>query len=166
AQLAVVALARLLLLLEPGIEVLLVEESRAVDTLKLRVAMISAPVRARHVEQLDHPDPARRRRVRPEAEVHPVAVRVQSQSLRPLAEDVLDDLLAEGLAQPVEELQRLLARDLLAHEGKVLLDLLVGGLLDLFQVLRREGLLPEEVVIEAVLGARADSDLRPGKEPL
>jgi len=111
-------------------------------------------------------DPARRRRVRSEAEVHPVAVRVQSQRLRPLAEDVLDDLLLERLAQPVEELQRLLARDLLAHEGKVLLDLLVGGLLDLFQVLRREGLLPEEVVIEAVLGARADGDLRPGKEPL
>src|SRR2546429_7598314 len=102
AQLAVVALARLLLLLEPGIEVLLVEESRAVDTLELRVAMISAPVRARHVEQLDHPDPARRRRVRPEAEVHPIAVRVQSQRLRPLAEDVLDDLLLERLAQPVE----------------------------------------------------------------
>src|SRR2546429_3955668 len=54
AQLAVVALARLLLLLEPGIEVLLVEESRAVDALELRVAMVSAPVRARHVEQLDH----------------------------------------------------------------------------------------------------------------
>ena len=166
AQLAVVALARLLLLFEPGVEVLLVEERRAVDPLELRIAVVSTPVGAGHVEQLDDADPARRRSVRPEAEVHPVAVRVERQRLRALAEDVLDDLLLERLAQLVEELQRLLSRDLLAHEGKVSLDLLVGGLLDLLQIFRRERLLAEEVVVEAVLRARAYGDLRARKEPL
>src|SRR6266850_1294136 len=94
----------------------------------------TAPVRAGDAEQLDHADPARRRRVRPQAEVHPVAVRVEGQRLRALVEDVLDDLELELLAELLEQLQGLLARDLLAHEGQVLADLLVGGLLDLLQI--------------------------------
>ena len=165
-QLAVVAPARLLLLLEPGLEVLLLEEGRPVDSLELRIAVIAAPVGTRDVEQLDDADLPRRRRVRPEAEVHPVAVGVERQRLRALAEDVLDDLLLERLAEPVEELQGFFARDFLAHEGKVLADLLVGRLLDLLQILRRERLLAEEVVIEALFRVRADGHLRAGEEPL
>jgi len=46
AELAVVALLRLLLLLQPGVEVLLVEEGGAVDALQLRIAVVAAPVRA------------------------------------------------------------------------------------------------------------------------
>src|SRR5439155_7598611 len=156
AELAVVPLARLLLLLEPGVEVLLVEEGGPVDALELRIAVVAAPIGPGHAEQLDDADPSRRGRVGAEAEIDPVAVRVERQRLGPLAEDVLDDLELEFLAQLLEELEGLLPRDLLAHEGEVLADLLVRRLLDLLQILRRERFLAEEVVVEAVLRVRAD----------
>jgi len=82
AELAMVPLLRFLLLLQPGVQVLLVEERRSVDALQLRIAVVAAPVRPRDVEQLDDTDLARRRGVRPEAEVDPVAVAVERQRLR------------------------------------------------------------------------------------
>src|SRR5712671_3568314 len=159
AELAVVALARFLLLLEPGVQLLLVEEGGPVDALELRIAVIAAPVGAGDVEQLDDADLPGRGRVRAEAEIDPAAVAVEGERLRALVEDVLDDLDLELLAELVEEPQRLLARHLLAHERKVLAHLLVGRGLDLLQILRSERLLAEEVVIEAFLGVRPDGDL-------
>ena len=64
AELAVVPLARFFLLLEPGVQVLLVEERRPVDALQLRVPVIASPVRAGDVEQLDDADLSSRGRVR------------------------------------------------------------------------------------------------------
>src|SRR5256885_1718816 len=165
-QAAVVALARLLLLLEPGVQLLLVEEGGPVDALQLRIAVIAAPVRAGDVEQLDYADLAGRRRMRAQAEVDPVAMAVEGEGLRALVEDVLDDLDLELLAELAEELQRLLARDLLAHEGEVLAQLLVGSLLDALEIVGSERFLAEEVVIETLLGVRADGDLGAGEEPL
>ena len=95
----------------------------------------------------------------PEAEVDPVAVAVEGERLGPLGGDVLDDLDLVLLALPLEERERLLHRDLLADEGVVGGDGLVGGLLDLLEVLGREGRLAGEVVVEAVLDGRADGDL-------
>jgi len=45
AKLSVVALARFLLLLQPGVEVLLVEEGGSVDALELGLRVIAPPVR-------------------------------------------------------------------------------------------------------------------------
>jgi len=47
-------------------------------------------------------------------------VAVEGEGLRALVEDVLDDLDLELLAELLEELQCLLARDLLAQERQVL----------------------------------------------
>src|SRR5207302_6748893 len=88
-QLAVVALLRFLLLLEPGVQILLLEKGGSVDSLQLRLGVIAAPVGAGHVEQLDDADAARARRVRPQAEVDPVAVRIESERLRAFGEDIL-----------------------------------------------------------------------------
>ena len=166
AELSVVALARLLLLVQPGVEILLGEERGAVDPLELGVAVIAAPVRAGDRQELDHADPPGRRAVRAEAEVDPVAVRVQRQRPGALGEDVLDDLQLELLAEPAEQRERLVARDLLAGEREVLLDLLVGRLLDRLEVLGRERLVAREVVVEAVLGGRPDRHLGAGEQPL
>jgi hypothetical protein len=102
----------------------------------------------------------------PEAEVDPVAVPVKGQRLGSLGDDVLDDLHLELLALGLEELDRVAGRDLLADEGEVLGDLLVRLLLDLLEVLGSEGLVAEEVVVEAALDRRADGDLRAREEVL
>src|SRR5262249_21182313 len=162
----VVTLLRLLLLLQPGIEVLLVEEGGAVDALEHRVAVIAPPVGAAGAEQLDDADLPGRGAVGTEAEVHPVTVPVEGQRLRALGADVLDDLHPELLALGPEELDRVGDRDLLTDEGEVLAELLVRLDLDLLQLLRGEGLVAKEVVVEAALDRRADGDLRAGEELL
>ena len=65
-----------------------------------------------------------------------------------------------------EELHRLVARHHLALHRQVLLRDLGHLLLDRGEVLRREGPLVGEVVVEAVLDHRADGDLRVGEQLL
>ena len=113
AELAVVPLARFFLLLEPGVQVLLVEERRPVDALQLRVPVIASPVRAGDVEQLDDADLSSRGRVRAQAEIDPIAVAIERQRLGALGEDVVDDLRLELLAQLVEQGERLFLGDFL-----------------------------------------------------
>jgi hypothetical protein len=60
----------------------------------------------------------------------------------------------------------LVARQDLAADLLVAIDDLGHPLLDLREVVRREGLVAGEVVIEAVLDGRADRDLRPGEQLL
>ncbi len=161
-----VALLRLLLLLQPGVELLLVEEGGAVDALEHRVAMIAAPVRSTGAEQLDDADLSRRGTVRAEAEVHPVTVPVEGQGPGALGDDVLDDLDLELLALGLKEVDGVGDVHLLADEGDVLGDLLVGLVLDRLELLGGERPVAEEVVVEAALDRRADGDLGPREELL
>ena len=161
-----VALLHLLQLREVLVERLLVEEGGPVDPLEHRVARVAAPVGARHAEELHDADAPGGRAVRPEAEVHPVAVLVEGERLRPLRDDVVDDLDLVLLAEPLEERERLLGGDLRADEGQVGLDRVVGRPLDLLEVLGRERRLAREVVVEAVLDRGADRDLGPRVELL
>ena len=166
AEPAVIALLGLLALLEPRVEALLVEERGAVDPLQRLVAVVTAPVRRRRAEQLDHADPARRGPVRTFAEVDPVAVAVQREDLGALADDVLDDLDLELLTLGGEQLDRLLRRDLGALEAQVRRDDRVGLGLDAGELVLRERLAAIEVVVEAVLDRRTDRDLGPREQPL
>src|SRR6266702_4076312 len=165
-ELAVVALLRLLEAQEVLLELLLVEELGAVDALQHRVLRIASPVGAGDVHELDRPEPAGGRAMRPEAEVDPRPMLVEGERLRPLGGDVLHDLDLELLALLLEEADRVVHRDLLALEREVGLDLVGDGLLDLRQVVGGEGLLAGEVVVEAVLHRRSDRDLGVGVEPL
>ena len=76
ADLAMVALGRLLEPHEMGVELLLVEPGGAVDPAEHRVLGVAAPIGARHPRQLERlrVELAGRGEMRPAAQVHPFAV--------------------------------------------------------------------------------------------
>ena len=159
AELAVVALLGFLDLLEVGVELFLLGEGRAVDAREHLAVGIAAPIGARDFHQLERvADLAGRGHVRPAAEIEPVALLVDLDLL--VRGDGVDQLDLERLALVAEHALGLVARPYLLGEGFVARDDLAHLLLDRVEVLRRERLVAEEVVIEAVLDHRADGDLR------
>ena len=163
AQHAMVALLRLLDLVQILVEVLLAEERGAVDALQLRVLLVAQPVRARDVEHLECLDAPGGRDVRPAAEVGELAGLVDGNLLVGRGE-LLDEVALHEVAFRLEALQALLARQKLARVGQVLLHQLLHLLLDGFQVLGRERLLAIEVVEESALGRRTVAELGLGKQ--
>ena len=154
----VVALLGLLEPREIGLELLLVGPGRAVDPLQHLVARIAAPVGARDLHQLEGAELARGRHVRAAAEVEPVALAVEADLLA--RRDGGDDLGLVVLAQPLEGLDRLVARHHAALDRQVRGGQLLHPGFEFLEVLGGEGPLVGEVVVEAVLDHRADRDLR------
>ncbi len=162
AELAVVAGARLLELLEVLVEVLLREEGRAVDAGEHRAVGVAPPVRAGGRQQLERLDPLGARPVRAAAQVGERAVAVERDGLDSLVlHEVLDQLDLVVLVLGLEALERLLDAHVAALERLVRLHVLAHRGLDARQVLLGQlGPLGElEVVVEAVLDRRADADL-------
>ena len=158
-QLAVVALGRLLQHGEIGFEALFILPAGAVDPLKLLVVGVAAPVGAGDALQLEGVTQlAGGRQMRPPAKVEPVALAVDRDDL--LTRQRGDVLGLVGLADRLEVLDRLLTVPDLTLDGLVALDDLMHALFDLLQVFRREGLAAREVIVETVLGRRAEGDLR------
>ncbi len=171
AQLAVVALGRLLKPHQMLVELLLVEPASAVDARKHRVLLVAAPIGARDARQLERIgiDLAGGGQVRAAAHVEPRVVALAGavdgqflafgKLLRPFGLEGLALLLPaldQLLAAPDFADQRFVRRDDLAHLG-----------FDRGQVLLGEGaILGREVVIEAVVGRWAKGDLRAGKQLL
>src|SRR6185369_11784229 len=125
AQLAVVALLRLLAAPEVLVELLLRRPDRAVDPLERRPLLVAPPVRAGNREELQRADLARALDVRPAAQVDERAVLVDRRrrhrravGLR-LRGKVVEDLDLERLVALGEEGPPLLGRQLLADEGMV-----------------------------------------------
>ena len=153
------------------LEVLVARPGRAVDAGELLVVLVASPVRTGHVRQLERPEHAGVRHVRPHAQVDPRVVGVQGDGLagrRLLVAltvtvaltraDALDDLdLVRLVAQPLDGF---LARDLLAHEALVPLHDLAHAPVDLREVGGVHGLWQVEVVIEAIGDRGADRVLR------
>ncbi len=165
AELAVVALLRLLDLLEIGVELLLLGERGAVDAREHLAVGIAAPIGAGDLHQLEGvADLAGRGHVRAAAEVEPVALLVDLDLL--VLRDGVDQLDLEQLALVAKDLLRLVAAPDLLGERSVARDDLAHLLLDRLEVLRGERLVAEEVVIEAVLDHRADGDLGAGPQRL
>jgi len=130
ADLAVVAALGLLEEGEVGVELLLVEVSRAVDALQLGAGGVGAPVGAGHLEQLDGLDEPRVRHVRPPAEVRELALLVdRDRAVRKLP----DHLQLVGLA--AVKLQRLRLGHLAPPDGQLGLDDLLDFGLDGGEVL-------------------------------
>ena len=96
--------------------------------------------------------------MRAAAEVEPVALEIDLDRL--VAGNGVDQLDLEGLALVAEHLLGLLAVPDFLGEGFVARDDLAHLLLDRGKIFRRERLVAEEVVVEAVLDHRADGDLR------
>jgi len=158
AQLAVVAPLGLLDEGEILLHLLRGGKPRPVDALEHLVVLVAAPVGAGHVEELEGLDLARRRDVGAPAQIREAALRVKAH--RPdVGGQVVDQLHLVGLALFLKELDRLFPADLAAREGLVLRGDLRHPLLDLLQILGREGRLVVEVVVKAVLDGGPDRDL-------
>src|SRR5205823_7770233 len=117
AELAVVARARLVELLEVILQLFLVGPRGAVDALQHGVALVAAPVRARHREQLEGAEPAGGGDVRPAAEIEPLALPIDGERL--VAGDRLDELDLVLLAELAEGVDGLIAVPLFAADGKI-----------------------------------------------
>jgi hypothetical protein len=101
--------------------------------------------------------------VGPAAEVDEVPLAVER---HPIVPDALEDLHLVGLAPLAEEGDRLGPAHLAALEGQVGLRDVAHDRLDLREVVRREGLGPREVVVEAVLDGGPDGHAHVGEQPL
>ena len=159
-QNAVVALLRLLQAVQVLSQVLLVEEGGAVDALEHLAALVAAPVRARHAEQLEVSEPARAGDMGPPAEVQegPVAVDRYHLVVGKLVEPFeLEVIVGEEIASLI------LAYDT-PFEGVVGLDDPFHALLDGRDLIRGEGLGHVEVVVEAVVDGGAEADAGAGHE--
>ena len=157
---AVVALLGFLKLLQISVEVFLFGEGGGVDARQHRPVRVAAPIGAGDLHQLERvADLARRRHMRPAAEVVPIALRVELDVL--VAGDGVDQLDLERLALLLEQILGGLSRDHLFGERLVARDDLAHPLLDRGEILGRERLVAEEIVVETVLDHRPDGHLRP-----
>src|SRR5688572_8827356 len=153
AETAMVAALRLLDELEVPLEIFLVRPRGAVDPLEHLVPLVAPPVGAGDARQLERAELAGSRHVWPAAEIHPVALRIQrDDGFR----DALDDLDLVGLALGGEELHGLAFRHLAPRDGEIPPDDLTHALLDLLEILRRERIGANEIVIEPVLDDGTD----------
>ena len=158
-QAPVVALLRLLELLQMSVELLLASESRTVDARQHRPVGIAAPIGAGDFHQLERvADLARRGHMRPAAEIEPIALGIELDLL--VGGNGVEQFDLERLALLLEQIPRRLARDCLFGERLVARDDLAHALLDRREILGRERRVAKEIVIETVLDHRADGDLR------
>jgi hypothetical protein len=164
AQLAVVALLGFLEHGQVLLQVVLGRPGGAVDALQHLVAVVAAPVGTGHLHQLEVLEPTRGGHVRAAAQVLEGAFAVQRDVLA--GRDAGDDLRLVVLAESLEEGHRLVTRQHAAFDPLVALAELDHLGLDREQVLRREGTLVGEVVVEAVLDHRPDRHLRIGEQLL
>ena len=163
AELAVVPLLRLFDLLQVPLEQLGVREGGPVDALEHRVPLVTPPVRAGHVGQLEGLEETGARDVGPLAEVDPLAVPID----RELTLETIEVLRLVGLTHAVQQGLEVLAAHHLAPEGHVLGDDLLHLRFDGGEVLLVEGpARPIVVVVEAVLGSGTEGDLGAGEEAL
>ena len=160
-----IALLGLLELLQIGVELLLLRERGRIDARQHRPVRIAAPIGAGDLHQLEGvADLAGRGHVRPAAKVGPLALAIELHLL--IGRNGVDQLDLERFALLLEQALRLLARDDPLRKRLVAGDDLAHPLFDRREVFRRERLVAEEVVVEAVLDHRADGDLRSGPERL
>ena len=157
-ELAVVALFGFLDLPEIGVELFLLRECRAVDPRQHRIVAVAAPVRASDLHQLERiADLAGGGHVRSAAEVEPVALEIDLD--RFVAGNGVDQFDLEVLALVAEHLFGLLATPHLLGERLVARDDLAHLFFDRGEIFRRERLVAEEIVVEAVFDHRADRHL-------
>ena len=162
ADLAVVAALGLFQPREVRLQRVLGGERGAVDPLEHLVLLVAPPVGARDRHQLEVRHGRGGRQVGSFAEVDEIALAVQAHGR---VGDPLDDLDLVRLAALAKEADRvglgqILALDRLRGAGQ-----LAHRRLDLLEIVRGEGAVELEIVIEAVLDRRADRQLRAGEQP-
>ena len=144
------------------VEFRLREKAGAVNALHLRIAFLAFPVGARHVHQFERPNAARAGDVRPAAKIDEFAGGVKRDHR--LDGLFLHQFALESLIPVFVELDGLGLGNHLALVGHVARRDLVHLFLDALQVFRREGLLAQKFVKEAVIDGRPDAQLHVGKK--
>ena len=162
AELAVVATLGLLETHEVGVEFLLREPRRAVDTLQHRAVRVTTPVGAGDLHELERADAAGIWHVRAATQVLERALLVYGDGLA--LGQLLDQLLLVRLA--LELVERFQAVELAALEREFLGDDLTHPLLDGLEVVGGERAFDIEVVVEAVLDRRPYAELGHREEVL
>jgi hypothetical protein len=146
-------------------ELLVVLPAGTVDPLQLLVPGVATPIGARQLGQLEGmPQLLGRGQMRAETEVVPIALAID-RDLR-VGGQAFDMLGLIFFADRQEVIDRPRAVPNLARDRLVAVDDLVHALLDLLQILGREGLFAREVVVKAVLDRRAERHLETGVELL
>ncbi len=163
AEHAMVALLRFFDAVQVGVEILLREKRRAVDALQLRILLVSQPVGAGDVEQLEGFDLSGRRQVRTAAEILKLAGLVDRNLFIGLGE-LLDEVALHEVAFALELFETFLARQKFARVGQVLLDELLHLLFDLLEIFGRERSGAIKVVEESVLSRGTVAELGLGKK--
>ena len=162
SEAAVVALAGLFQDTQMFVERLLRREAGPVNPLEHLVALIPSPVGAGDAEELEGPDHARRRDMGPPAQVDVAVLGIKADRLH-LGGEIVDQFDLVVFPLLLKELHRLFTAHLAALEGDVRRRNLPHPLLDLFEVLRREGLRIFKIVIEAVFDRGPDAHLNAGE---
>ncbi len=163
---AVVTLFSLFEPMQVGVEIFFTQPRSAINTLEHGVAVVTAPIGASQLHQLERfGQLAGGRQMRATADVEPLALPVDREFLARL-DDVFDDLDLVLLANGGKGLACLIAAPDLAHDRQVTLHDLGHARLDARQIVWSEGLAAGEVVVEAVFNRRADGHLRAGIELL
>ncbi len=162
AEAAMVAALRFFELVEILVELFLIDETRGVNSLHLRIAFVALPVGAGDVHQLERFYAAGGRDVRAAAEVDEFPGGVERDHR--LDGFFLDQLAFEFLVRLAIEVERLGLGDQLALVGNVLRGDLVHPGFDFFEVFRRERLVAEEFVEKSGFDRRADAEFYVGIE--
>src|SRR5450432_504963 len=134
------------------------EEGSPVNSLQLLVLLVSQPVGARDVEQLECLDLPGRRNVRSAAEVGELAGAIDGNLFIGLGE-LLDEMALHEIAVFLKLGQPLVARQKLARIWNILLHQFLHLLFDLLQIFLRESRRTIEVVEKSVLRRRTMTQL-------
>ena len=157
AELAMVALCRLLKHMEVGIQILLLLERRAVDTLQHLVLLAAAPVCTRNTLQFECLDLARTHDVRTRAEIRELALCIGGDDL--VLGQILDQLDLVVLALRTEIFDCLRTRNLAPLGFQILLDNLLHFLFEVTQIGLRQLTVNVKVVVEPILDRRTNGEL-------
>ena len=157
AEAAVIALLGLFQHVQVGVQIFLLGPGGAVDALQLLVAVVTTPVGASHLHQLEDFELGGCRHVRAAAEVDEIALAVKRHLLT--GRNGTDQLGLVFLALLQEKVDGLVTIPDFAADRDVLLRQFSHALLDGLKVFRGEGALVGEVVIEAVFDDRPDGHL-------
>ena len=127
--------------------------------------MIAAPIGAGHFHQLEGgADIARAAHMRAAAKIGPFALLIDADDFG--FRQILDQFGLVAFTLVGEEANRIFAVPFFAHKGVITRDDFAHLRLDLGEIIRREGIIAGEIVIEAVFNRRANGDLRAGVKRL
>ena len=157
AEFAVIAFLGLFQHVQIGVEIFLPGPGRTIDTLQLFIAMVAAPVGARHLHQLEDLELAGRGYVGAAAQIDEIGFAIQRDLFA--GRNGFDQFGLVVLAHALEKFHGLVAWLDFPRHGYVALGELGHAVFDQREIFRSKRATVGKVVIKAVFHRRADGDL-------